>query len=460
MSSLQPTPLLRRKQTPIGVLFAANLSFAAMLFVSPLRVYWSDTERRIGTVFSGYTDFFFFPGDFLILLTLVLWGLSFTTEPRRINRGPWYLTFALVALVALSWISTITSVDPSLAIYNSVRFTMLLGLYFFLVNQNLKSAWVAIPLACGILLQGSVALFQFAKQRSLGLEKLGELVLNPQDDGASIVRLGEARILRAYGLTDHPNLLGGFLAFALILILGYYLIAARQRARYFLLVPLALGGLGLFLSFSRSAGIAFAIGIAFLGVALLWNPQGREERFRLAFPAGLVLGLALLLPALGNQSLLAQRIGQGNSFEENSGENRSLLERDELIASANRIFYTHPLLGVGNGTLPVAMYRLDKEFPTQYFFQPPHFVLLNAATELGIPGGLIWLWLMVLPWFGIWIKRSELVQFIWFATVAASLLVITIVGLFDYYPWLLAPGRIWQWSAWGLVGGILVHGEG
>jgi hypothetical protein len=35
-------------------------------------------------------------------------------------------------------------------------------------------------------------------------------------------------------------------------------------------------------------------------------------------------------------------------------------------------------------------------------------------------------------------------------TAIALLLSITIVGFFDYYTWLLVPGRLWQWLAWGL----------
>ena len=37
-------------------------------------------------------------------------------------------------------------------------------------------------------------------------------------------------------------------------------------------------------------------------------------------------------------------------------------------------------------------------------------------------------------------------------SVGASglLLALTLVGLFDYYTWLLVPGRLWQWLAWGL----------
>jgi hypothetical protein len=27
---------------------------------------------------------------------------------------------------------------------------------------------------------------------------------------------------------------------------------------------------------------------------------------------------------------------------------------------------------------------------------------------------------------------------------------VTVVSLLDYYSWLLAPGRLWQWLIWGL----------
>jgi hypothetical protein len=34
--------------------------------------------------------------------------------------------------------------------------------------------------------------------------------------------------------------------------------------------------------------------------------------------------------------------------------------------------------------------------------------------------------------------------------MSAILLAITLVGFFDYYTWLLVPGRLWQWTTWGL----------
>jgi len=53
-------------------------------------------------------------------------------------------------------------------------------------------------------------------QGDLGLQLLGEYRLDPAWEGVSIVWMEGLRTLRAYGLSDHPNILGGSLAFALI----------------------------------------------------------------------------------------------------------------------------------------------------------------------------------------------------------------------------------------------------
>ena len=44
--------------------------------------------------------------------------------------------------------------------------------------------------------------------------------------------------------------------------------------------------------------------------------------------------------------------------------------------------------------------------------------------------------------------------------VSGALLAVTLIGLFDYYTWLLAPGRLWQWLAWGLWGSVYRNTRG
>lgn len=436
---------------------AARVSFAALLISSASMWQWLDVERRTPPVYAGYTDFYVYASDLFLALTVAFGFLAFVASKKRIGRGPWYLTVPLAALVALSFLSALPGVDSALTIYHSLRLLLFFALYLVLVNLDLPAHWTAIPLALGVLIQGGVGLLQFSKQSSLGLYALGELDLDPARTGVSILRYDDVRILRAYGLTDHPNLLGGFLAFALIFVLGYYFVLAKRSsqknlsARYVLLVPLAVGVIALFYTFSRAAQLAFGMGVVMMFAAWLREPAQRSYHFREVAIVSVVIAGSLLLPAFNNQRLIGQRVGQGDSFSENVGEARSLTERDVLTDSANRIFYQHQLLGVGTGVLPLAMYRLDREFPSdQYNYQPAHLVLLVAAAELGLLGGFLWAWLMLAPLIVMWLRRAQWIENPWAAAVAASVIALLVVSFFDYYPWLWQAGRIWQWSAWGL----------
>jgi O-antigen ligase len=430
---------------------AARLAFALLLFTSPLALEWNWLEQRAESVWPGFgfSDLRLYASDVFLLLTLACWLLALFVQLRLPRLGPWFLTLPIFGLVALSWVGVETGIDALVTFHASLRFTLLFGLYLFLLNENLAVAWVAVPLALGILVESAVGVAQFVVQGSLGLNVFGELLLDPQITGASIVRLGDARVLRAYGLTVHPNILGGFIAFALVLLLGSYL-AARSRWRFSLLLPLALGSVGLLVSFSRAATLGFLGGAALLGLLLIARPRLNAARLLdLALASIVVIG-TVALPVLGNQALLAQRVGADNSFANNPGEQRSLDERSALVASTLRILDQRALRGVGNGALPLAMQQLDDQFDKRYNYQPAHIALLDAAAELGVLGGALWLWLLLVPLIALGFKWRELPAAPWLAATAAALLAIGIIGFFDYYPWFSEPGRVWQWSAWGL----------
>lgn len=446
----QLTPYLRTltRLSVVAALFLLSFGYRTVLL-----------ERYIGEIYISYTDFFYYPADYFVLGAIALALVTLLVSGRRFTFGPWWLTVPLCGLVALSWLGVITGVDAALVAYHSVRLTMLLGFYFVFLNVRIAPLWVTLSMVAGVLVQGGVALAQFLQQHSIGLQAYGELVLDPAETGISIVRDDPLRVLRAYGLTDHPNLLGGFLSFALILILGYYFAAAPARARYLFLLPLALGGVALILTFSRAAWLAFGAGFVVTAGSYMWSRAERPARWVPFAVAVLVLAAALLIPVVTNRNLIVQRAGGDDSFSENSGEIRSFTERDVLIASALRLLRDHAVVGVGNGALPVAMYLLDKDFDTTYVYQPAHIVLLEVAVELGVLGGGLWLWLMVAPWLAFYTRRRALFASPWLAAIAGVLLVLTIVGFLDYYPWLLPPGRIMQWAAFGLLGAALLEQE-
>jgi hypothetical protein len=430
----------------------AWLALGALIVSIPFRARLVILERRVETIYRDYTDILFFLSDAFLLATLVLWGASLALQPRRLTFGPLPLALSIAGVTMISAISTISSVDPFLSLYHTLRLILLGILYLFIVNEcsgGRNLGLVIVPVALQVMIQSVVGVAQFLKQRSLGLAHLGEIDLDPAWSGVSIVWDEGTRSLRAYGLSDHPNILGGCLAFALLLMASWYVgAAAKWRAPVGSLV--ALGGLGLFLTFSRAAWLAAGGGLLFCLALLARTRQRRALIDWLSVAGG---GLLVLLPFVWqNAGYLGVRLNVQNSYTNVMVESRSLAERDTLIDAANALFADHALIGVGVGAFPLALRQRFPDFPFNY--QPVHNVLLGVATEIGIFGALFYLIILVAPWLALWLNRRRLIVSPALIGVSGTLLAITIVGFFDYYTWALAPGRLWQWFVWGMWGAI------
>jgi O-antigen ligase len=293
-----------------------------------------------------------------------------------------------------------------------------------------------------------VGVAQWLEQADLGWQRLGEYELDPAWNGVSIVWAQTGRALRAYGLSDHPNILGGLLAFGLILLLAWYVSEARAggAGRTLAAGVIILGLGGLLVTFSRSAWLAFASGI---GLAALLLFRKRRTRPLLDGATLLVTALMVLSPLIW-QALpyLGVRFNAGGSFERVPYEQGSLVERAALNQAANAIFARHALTGVGLGAYPAALQQAEPDFIFNY--QPPHLVMLAAAAETGLFGALFYFLALAAPWLALWLNRRRVALAPEQLGAIGLVLAVSVVGLFDYYPWLLAPGRFWAWLAWGL----------
>ena len=94
------------------------------------------------------------------------------------------------------------------------------------------------------------------------------------------------------------------------------------------------------------------------------------------------------------------------------------------------------------------MKKYYPEFRLNY--QPPHYTLLTVAMETGVIGGAFYFLLITMPVLTFILRWREYSSRPFVMGVFALLLAITVVGFFDYYTWLYAPGRLWQWLAWGI----------
>lgn len=427
----------------------ARLSFGALVIVLPLSLRVVLEARRFPPIYRDYTDFLLFAGDAMMVAALLFWGTSLALAPRRLRVGPRLIGVPLVGLTLAGAMSSLASADVALSLYHTLRLVLLGMLYLYVVNEIRSLAAVVLPVALQVLVQAVVGMGQFLQQHSVGLGPFGELALDPAWRGISIVWSGQSVLLRAYGLTDHPNILGGSLAFALVLLAyGYFRAPVRWRAP--VVAILGLGLITLLLTFSRAAWLALAaaLGLAVLLLVYVRHMHVLKDGFALS-----VAGLILVLPFAWQYSdYLGVRLNPAEPSMA-SGENRSLAERDLLNQAAADLFAGHAAFGVGLGAFPLALQAAEPSFPFDY--QPAHFVLLEVAAEIGLPGAFFFAVLLLAPWLVLWLKRRRLrADPATLAVIAASglLLAVTTVGLFDYYTWVLVPGRLWQWLAWGLWG--------
>jgi hypothetical protein len=437
--------MVMRSELSTNLRILARLALGATIVLIPFRYRWVLLARPLPPVYKDYTDVLLFASDVFLMATLVLWALSLALERRRLSAGPSFLSWPVAGLAGLGLASVAFSVDPRLSLYHSLRLLLLAGLYLYVVNEVKSLGPIMLPIAVQVFVQAAVGIGQVIQQRSLGLKALDELELDPAWNGVSIVWAEEIRSLRAYGLSDHPNILGGCFAFALLLITAWYLKAeAKWRAPAAGLF--ALGSLGLLLTFSRSAWLALGAGTLVMVALFLKTHQTDALRDLLALA---LAGLILIAPfAWQNAGYLGMRFNLSASFSPRTPENRSIAERETLNRAVNILFAERALEGVGLGALPVALRQGFPDFPIHY--QPAHVVLLDVAAEVGILGALLYAIALLGPWLALGLNRSRLAFSPAFTGITGLLTAVTVVGLFDYYTWLLVPGRLWQWLAWGL----------
>ena len=325
----------------------------------------------------------------------------------------------------------------------SIGFFWALALY---AHLELSPRWLAAALAAVLLAQGALALGQFARQGPLGLTALGEATLWPQAQGAHVLLLGGQRWLRAQGMAPHPNVLGGHMALGLLVVAGQALATRRRVERGLLLSALVLGAAGLFLSFSRSAWVALLLGLLYGGwrlrhaARLTLSPMLRRRLWWGLAALALIaaVGLALRLRSLGNPL-----------------EQTSLRERLEDYGLAWTLIRARPLTGVGSGYYIAALWAaVGNQMPAGFpGFRTVHNVPLLAAAELGLPGAILWIWLLLGP--ALARHRADQDDDPAQVGLGAAFLAALALSLFDVYLYL--PSVWWSALALGALAGVWSH---
>ncbi len=411
-----------------------------LLLLMPFSFFWPILAPVIPGIFIPYVT----PGLYLADMAIALTLIALLVNRRRLEPGPLEIIVPLAGLSLLALLTAPWALSPQLALYSVTRWIIAIVVYLCFAQRIVPLERIITVFIAGLCLQTIVGLAQVSTHGPLGLP--AELAFPNSAD--------LAWTFRAFGFTFHPNVLGGYLAAGLLL-------AVPQLGRKLVLAGWWLMWLGLLATFSRSAWLAVAMTmplvtfwyfrrhpsmrrsliIALLGLLVVLIAAGfvwREQMTVRLQPMLRQAQIALesIAPTGAEPPVVDPAVPDTSLDRALSSSNDSISERFTQVEIAFLAIKGAPLQGTGAGNFPVFMDRLVLSITPNY----AHNVPLLLAAEIGIFGAGLWLTLcLALAW---WLIRQWPQAGGWVIASLCAGLAITVIALFDFYPWGLNSGRL------------------
>jgi len=353
---------------------------------------------------------------------------------ERLARGP-HKAFlvSLLALWALTLTSALWAMHRGLALVHAAHMFVWVAFALMIACGDWSMPRLAAAFLGGLLSHSAVGLLQVALQHFVGLgPRFGELPVRPQDTWASVVVAGSVRLLRAYGLSGHPNVLGGHATVGLILSFGL-LIAWPRVWRALIVVVWVITWTLLLITFSRSAWLAGAVG-SLAAAVLLW--RGRHWHRQTLTGALTLLAISVVV-AVGFLAIFWPFLVGRIDVASQPYETFSVSERRAMIDIAGQVIAARPLTGMGAANFSSASREL-LGYPLGWVHNVPLLVtselgLIGLAAFLGMIGSML-----AVGWRR-WRSRSISP---WQALIGGSLAALLAVMLFDHYLWTAPQGAL------------------
>ena len=342
-------------------------------------------------------------------------------------------------LLLFSSLSILWSTDWRTSFYISLH--LWLVFLFILSLRDWRDAWKPAMLGfCAALsFQFIAGIVEFATQSTAFLQPLRLNWPGPFDPsvrGVSVVQLADGlRILRAYGTTPHPNILGGLTFLSLLGPAGLFL--ANKKPNYAALILFSFGITLMAFTFSRSAWLGL---IVFILVLILKSKYLDRQRLFLLVATSVMTIILTLYPL---RDMVFTRIS--NAPVET--EQFSTYVRSWFNKQAWKMIRQHPLTGVSVGSF---ILKLADFAPQDASIEPVHNIPLLVGAELGIPGLILVIGVFLsIAYLSVGAQSPKSIL------SSAMLAGLGIISLFDHYLWSLAPGRIMLALALGLWAGSI-----
>lgn len=352
---------------------------------------------------------------------------------------------AALSLSAVAMTAAIFSANPLESVWQAVW--IVLGT-LVLIAMRLHKPGVRLPLA-GIafsgLIQAFLAIEQFLQQRIVASTALGVASHQAGQLGASVIETFDERWLRAYGTFPHPNVLGFFLAIAILATIGLAFIAPRKEYRGLTLFLPFLAA-GMFFTLSRSAIFSQITGLSLFMSSFFTDKPARHNALRVVGAVSVVVITIASLALIFRDPVTARITGEGRL------EAQSTTERISSAQDAITTYTTNnPIFGVGPGQM---QYSLAKANPERQPWQQQnaHVVPLLVLVETGAAGLLFYGAFAIMVLFAAFKYKTKLDESTSVRSAIIGLWITCLAAmLFDHFLWSLWSGVLVFFMAAGIV---------
>ncbi len=399
----------------------ANKLLLVALFLLPWQSQAIFTYATVAAERSQYGTFSLYVTEVFILLALLLRGRP-QVHPLLVPVVQALYFFFAAAFFSLSFAQT-----DSVGWFFLLHLLSAGGLFILLNDTRTQLRRALMSFLAGLVVPAVIAWEQVLSGTSIASSFLGMSARDVQTLGDAVVETASGRTLRAYGTFPHPNIFGGYLAVATLVLL--YLarqVTSRRGQALMILVATGLGST-LIISFSRSAWLGLCMGVLVLGGIYFLKKQ---RPFRQTIMVG-VVGLFSILITTG--VFWPQTIAR--SLPTAVIETNSLQERASQYDSWDTVFLSRPLFGVGPAGYTFALAQGDPGSQV-WAYQPIHNTPLLLLAELGVVGALA---------FGVFVYRADTLAHRRWRSFGGRLALalgtlVLVISLFDHYLWSLWPG--------------------
>lgn len=345
--------------------------------------------------------------DLLVLsLLAVVWLLHNSGKNKFVLNRKFLILFLIFILTQA--ISSFNAVNPEASLVRIKEFLIvgLFGLYVASKDFNQIKTALFNGLICSMLFVCLLATGQFLLGRSLGFWVLGERNFSVTTPLIARFNFYEEVFLRPYATFPHPNMLAAYLVLTLpILIYGLPEKLKQLKLMLGLLVTSTV-----FITFSRPGLILVTVQSFLL--------------FRRFWKIWLILGVVIT-------PLVFVRLASVFTFD-----TLAVLRRQELSNYAIKLFFEHPLAGIGLNNFINVLGSDHVLVGTSRFLQPVHNFFLLILAETGIIGLAGILGLFGTAFWESLKKSGKFPQ-----VLLGNLLMVVFLGLFDHYFLTLPQGQ-------------------